>query len=34
MIFSQPSCPYGSYMNEDGNCISVDKVPAERTCPA
>ncbi|CBZ54014.1 Oocyst wall protein 6, related [Neospora caninum Liverpool] len=29
-----PSCPYGSYMNEDGNCISVDKVPAERTCPA
>ncbi|KEP66602.1 UNVERIFIED_CONTAM: hypothetical protein HHA_268225 [Hammondia hammondi] len=30
----KPSCPYGSYMNEDGNCISVDKVPAERTCPA
>ncbi|PHJ17039.1 oocyst wall related protein [Cystoisospora suis] len=29
-----PSCPYGSYMNEDGNCISVDSVPAERTCSA
>ncbi|PFH34445.1 hypothetical protein BESB_064760 [Besnoitia besnoiti] len=29
-----PSCPYGSYMNEDGRCISVDSIPAERTCPA